>query len=166
MGTVEANSEDPDVKEVFRNVLKLSFDRLPDVSQKIFLDIATVCANQKRDLLLAAWDDIYKNSRANPGLCLDALINASLITTTERRGSFAAIDECRVEIHDLLRDLGRTLVVEAADASETAPWTHLWTPKSFEVFGATDMVSYICKTLVIVFHSYIPVIQSKCIELL
>lgn len=105
------------------NVLDLVYNRLDEEAKAIFVDIATVCANQPKHSMLGAWISIH-GTRAPDWF--DLLLKASLITVVQKDSELVDI----IEIHDVLRDLGRKKVVG---------FSHIWSMQTYEL-----MCSEVC----------------------
>jgi hypothetical protein len=76
--------------------LQISFDGLPDLEKKIFLDIACFFKGEDKDRV----EDILESFGYHPKIGIDNLINKSLITVSSKR----------LWLHDLLEEMGREFV--------------------------------------------------------
>jgi hypothetical protein len=99
--------------------LKLSYKSLGEVEQIMFLDIAFFLVGVPKDMALDFWnsDDLFDSAAATP-LC--TLIDKCLLH----------VDENGVlTMHDLLRDMGRDVVVKKSPRNE-GEQSHLCNPSS------------------------------------
>jgi hypothetical protein len=71
--------EIPDEK--IHNKLQISFDGLPEVEKKIFLDIACFFKWEDKDRV----EDILESCGYHPNFGIDNLINKSLITISSKK---------------------------------------------------------------------------------
>ncbi|MED6153494.1 hypothetical protein PIB30_102523 [Stylosanthes scabra] len=94
------------------DVLRISFDGLEDMEKEIFLDIACFFRNDDPDDYVK---DILRIRGFHPDIGIRTLIDKSLITFNS--GNFV--------MHDLLRELGRSLVREKSP-KEPIKWSRLW----------------------------------------
>lgn len=86
--------EIPDEK--IQDKLQISFDGLPEVEKKTFLDIACFFKGEDKDRV----EDILKSFGYHPKIGRDNLINKSLITIVEEY----------LWMHDLLEEMGREII--------------------------------------------------------
>ncbi|XP_039160699.1 disease resistance protein RUN1-like [Eucalyptus grandis] len=86
--------------------LKISYYTLDDRAQQIYLDIACFFVNKKKTLPMYMWE----SCGYHPEVTIDVLINKSLIKI---------VDRDIICMHNLLRDVGRDIVREAADQSRS-----------------------------------------------
>lgn len=106
-------------------VLDMSFDILEPKAKEMFLDIASVCANQPKVFLVAAWTSIHGDMADR---FLNGLVDAALVSVVEET----------VRIHDVLRDLGRKkLTTVESEYKETRVWSDFFLKQ-------LDMVGPLC----------------------
>lgn len=86
--------EIPDGK--IQDTLQISFDGLPEVEKKIYLDIACFFKGEDKDRV----EDILESCGYHPRIGIDNLINKSLITISRKK----------LWLHDLLEEMGREIV--------------------------------------------------------
>ena len=93
------------------DVLRISFDGLEDMEKEIFLDIACFFYNELETIVKKMLDirGFY------PDIGMRVLIDKSLITCM--KGT--------VQMHDLLKELGRSIVKEKSP-KEPGKWSRLW----------------------------------------
>ncbi|XP_057749403.1 disease resistance protein RUN1-like isoform X2 [Arachis stenosperma] len=96
------------------DVLRISFDALDDIEKEIFLDIACFFSNNSETYV----KDILRIRGFHPDIGIRILNDKSLIT---RRESL-------IIMHDLLRELGRSIVREKSP-HEPRKWSRLWNQK-------------------------------------
>ncbi|XP_025642447.2 disease resistance protein RUN1 isoform X2 [Arachis hypogaea] len=96
------------------DVLRISFDALDDMEKKIFLDIACFFSDHGEEYV----KDILRIRGFHPEIGIKILNDKSLIT---RRESW-------IIMHDLLRELGRSIVREKSPY-EPRKWSRLWNQK-------------------------------------
>ncbi|XLR13533.1 hypothetical protein S83_041471 [Arachis hypogaea] len=96
------------------DVLRISFDALDDMEKEIFLDIACFLSNYSEEYV----KDILRIRGFHPEIGIRILIDKSLIT---RQASW-------ITMHDLLRELGRSIVREKSP-HEPRKWSRLWNKK-------------------------------------
>ncbi|XP_057752795.1 disease resistance protein RUN1-like [Arachis stenosperma] len=99
-----------DIMDVFR----ISFDGLEDPEKEIFLDIACFFPNDIEKYV----KDILRIRGFHPDNGIKVLIEKSLITR----------DRWKITMHDLLRDLGRSIVREKSP-KKPRKWSRLWNHK-------------------------------------
>jgi hypothetical protein len=99
--------------------LKLSYNTLGEVEQEMFLDIAFFLVGAPKDAALDFWnsDDLFSSTATTP-LC--KLIDRCLLKVDEN--GF-------LTMHDLLRDMGRDVVVKKSPRNE-GEQSHLCNPSS------------------------------------
>ncbi|XP_042501183.1 disease resistance protein L6-like isoform X2 [Macadamia integrifolia] len=102
--------------------LKISYDRLDDEEQQIFLDAACFFVGMNKEIACHIWDgcDFF------PQVGLRALCARSLITISE---------DGELRMHDLLRDLGREIVRQES-IKEPGKRTRIWSQE--EVLDVLD----------------------------
>ncbi|KAI4313031.1 hypothetical protein MLD38_037810 [Melastoma candidum] len=81
--------------EVF-DKLKVSFDGLDDSQKSIFLDVACFFKGERRDHI----EDLLQSCGVSPNLDITVLVEKSLIF----------IEKGRLEMHDMVQDMGREIV--------------------------------------------------------
>ncbi|XLT49620.1 hypothetical protein HN873_042224, partial [Arachis hypogaea] len=96
------------------DVLRISFDGLEDPEKEIFLDIACFFPNDIENYV----KDILRIRGFHPDNGIKVLIEKSLITR----------DRWKITMHDLLRDLGRSIVREKSP-KKPRKWSRLWNHK-------------------------------------
>ncbi|XLS49708.1 hypothetical protein HN51_010385, partial [Arachis hypogaea] len=96
------------------DVLRISFDGLEDDEKDIFLDIACFFPNDIEKYV----KDILRIRGFHPDNGIKVLIEKSLITR----------DRWKITMHDLLRDLGRSIVREKSP-KKPRKWSRLWNHK-------------------------------------
>jgi hypothetical protein len=87
--------EIPDEK--IQDKLQISFDGLPELEKKIFLDIAVFFNGEDKDRI----EDILESCGYHPKIGIDNLINKSLITISIGK---------KLWLHDLLEEMGREII--------------------------------------------------------
>ncbi|XP_061361230.1 disease resistance protein RUN1-like [Gastrolobium bilobum] len=103
------------------NVLRISYDGLEEIEKEIFLDIACFFKQQ----------EVYEVKRIlnccgfEPDIGIRVLFDKSLITISTYYADFP-----RIEIHDLLQELGRK-IVRGDSPREPGKWSRLWLYKDF-----------------------------------
>ncbi|XP_057749401.1 disease resistance protein RUN1-like [Arachis stenosperma] len=105
--------EEKPTKDIL-DVLRISFDALDDMEKEIFLDIACFfpySANDKEK-------EILRIRGFHPDIGIRILIDKSLLIQ----------GESWIEMHDLLRELGRSIVREKSP-HEPRKWSRLWNQK-------------------------------------
>jgi len=101
--------EIPDKK--IQDKLQISFDGLPEVEKKIFLDIAFFFKGEDKDHV----EDILESCGYHPKIGIDNLINKSLITIFRKK----------LCLHDLLEEMGREIVLRES-FEEPGRRSRLW----------------------------------------
>jgi ABC-type oligopeptide transport system ATPase subunit len=101
--------EIPDEK--IHDKLQISFDGLPKVEKKIFLDIACFFKGEDKDRV----EDILESFGYHPKIGIDNLINKSLITISRKK----------LWLHDLLEEMGRE-IVRSESFEEPGKRSRLW----------------------------------------
>ncbi|MED6156724.1 hypothetical protein PIB30_017098 [Stylosanthes scabra] len=96
------------------DVLRISFDGLENMEKEIFLDIACFFPDEDEDYI----KDILRIRGFHPDIGIRILIDKSLITR----------NRWRIVMHDLLRELGRSIVREKSP-KEPQKWSRLWNQK-------------------------------------
>ncbi|CAN1342889.1 Disease resistance protein L6 [Linum perenne] len=81
-----------------RDILMISYKELNDSQQQIFLDISCIFVGENKDWPFYMWAD----SKLSPQIGITTLISRSLVKVNEKN---------QFRMHDLLRDLGRYIVV-------------------------------------------------------
>ena len=95
--------------------LKISYDGLVNEDDRsIFVDIACFMLGHPKDIALAIWDSIDELSA--PSWSLRRLIDKGLVKV---------VDGGLLSMHDLLRDMGRNIVIELARAKDLVQ-SHIW----------------------------------------
>lgn len=117
--------------QAIRAVLDLSFDGLDTDAKEMFLDIASVCANKPLQYLVAAWESIYHKEAH---FHLGNLISAALVSI---------VNGC-VQIHDVLRDLGRKKIQETQEYRGTRVWVEGFSEKPHTVRCGFSNVVFHC----------------------
>ncbi|MED6181376.1 hypothetical protein PIB30_018883 [Stylosanthes scabra] len=102
--------EEKSTKDIL-DVLRISFDGLEDMEKEIFLDIACFFPYEVEGYV----KDILRIRGFHPDIGIRTLIDKSLITC----------DGWWIQMHDLLRELGRNIVREKSP-SEPRKWSRLW----------------------------------------
>ncbi|MED6170034.1 hypothetical protein PIB30_026747 [Stylosanthes scabra] len=97
------------------DVLRISFDELEDMEKEIFLDIACFFSDNDDE---ESVKDILLIRGFHPDISLKILADKSLITCN---GYF-------IDMHDLLRELGRSIVREKSP-KKPRKWSRLWNYK-------------------------------------
>ncbi|KAH1247650.1 TMV resistance protein N [Glycine max] len=108
------------------DVLRISFDQLEDTHKEIFLDIACFFNND----YVEAVKEVLDFRGFNPEYGLQVLVDKSLIT----------MDEVRIEMHDLLCDLGKYIVREKSPRKPWK-WSRLWDVKDFHKVMSDNQVA-------------------------
>lgn len=119
--------EIPDEGGRLEAVLDASIKAQRPHAQEMFLDIASILANQPVSRVLAAWSTLY----ANVDVLWENLISSSLISIVS---IVVFSDEESIEvvaIHDVLRDLARQRIREAGNRSS---WSRIWSPETEKMF--------------------------------
>ncbi|MED6194614.1 hypothetical protein PIB30_030108 [Stylosanthes scabra] len=96
------------------DVLRISFDALEDMEKEIFLDIACFFPHETENYV----KEILSIRGFHPNIGIRVLIDKSLITR----------DQWTIKMHDLLRDLGRSIVREKSP-KEPRKWSRIWNHK-------------------------------------
>ncbi|MED6181379.1 hypothetical protein PIB30_018886 [Stylosanthes scabra] len=96
------------------DVLRISFDGLEDLEKELFLDIACFFPDGGEGSV----KEILRIRGFHPDIDIGVLIEKSLITR----------DRWGITMHDLLRDLGRSIVREKSP-KEPRKWSRLWNLK-------------------------------------
>ncbi|MED6156723.1 hypothetical protein PIB30_017097 [Stylosanthes scabra] len=96
------------------DVLRISFDGLEDMEKEIFLDIACFFSNETEGCV----KHILCIRGFHPDIGIRVLIDKSLLTRVP----------WRIVMHDLLRELGRSIVREKSP-KEPRKWSRLWNQK-------------------------------------
>ncbi|MED6111128.1 hypothetical protein PIB30_049636 [Stylosanthes scabra] len=96
------------------DVLRISFDGLEDVEKEIFLDIACFLPHDSESYV----KEILRIRGFHPDIGIRILIEKSLITR----------DQWTIKMHDLLRELGKSIVREKSP-KEPRKWSRLWNHK-------------------------------------
>jgi len=94
------------------NVLRISFDGLENLEKELFLDIACFLSSQIWETKV---NELLDYRQFYPEIGMKVLIEKSLIS---RRG-------WQIEMHDLLKELGKSIVREKAP-KEPRKWSRLW----------------------------------------
>ncbi|XLR13539.1 hypothetical protein S83_041477 [Arachis hypogaea] len=97
------------------DVLRISFDALDDMEKEIFLDIACFFPFKREEYV----KEILRIRGFYPDIGIRILIDKSLITI---------FDGWEIVMHDLLRELGRSIVREKSP-HEPRKWSRLWNQK-------------------------------------
>ena len=107
---LEMLKEDP--KPEINQVLKISFDGLPNSVKDVFKDIACLFNHEKKDHVLKMLDSLGRYSHIG----LSILIDKSLLKISENN---------KLWMHDLLRDMGRDIVRQES-RDEPGKRSRLW----------------------------------------
>jgi hypothetical protein len=99
-------------EENIQDKLKISFDGLPELQKKIFLDIACFFKGEDKDRVVA----ILESCGYHPILGIDNLINKSLITISGKK----------LWMHDLLEAMGREIVRGESSFEDPYGRSRLW----------------------------------------
>jgi hypothetical protein len=128
--------------------LKLSYNSLGEVEQEMFLDIAFFLVGAPKDVALDFWnsDDLFSSAATTP-LC--KLIDRCLLKVDEN--GF-------LTMHDLLRDMGRDVVVKKSPRNE-GEQSHLCNPSSVIKVLEQNKVT-ILTTLAYLTHVFVHAIKS------
>jgi hypothetical protein len=107
--------------------LRISFDGLPELEQKIFLDIACFFKGEDKDRVVA----ILESCGYHPILGIHNLINKSLITISGKK----------LWMHDLLEAMGREIVRHEYSSNERGSRSRLWSSEDIFHVLKTNTVS-------------------------
>jgi len=103
------------------DVLRISYDGLENLEKQIFLDIACFCSNRKSHYSAPIVKKFLDYRQFSPDIGMKVLIEKSLISC--RDGN--------IEMHDLLKELGKSIVKEKAP-KEPRKWSRLWSYKDLQ----------------------------------
>nr|KYP67734.1 TMV resistance protein N [Cajanus cajan] len=129
------------------DVLRISFDGLKEMEKEIFLDIACFFSSENRKGKLSPWywmEDVKKLLDYRgfyPDIGMKVLIEKSLISCKNRI----------IQMHDLLKELGRTIVREKSP-KEPIKWTRLWDGKDLHNIMIKNKVAKNLEAIVIEQH--------------
>lgn len=112
--------------------LKVSFNRLSEVDQKIFLDIACFFKGKKKDSVIR----ILRSFSFTPVIGIRNLIEKSLIT----------VSKGRIMMHQLIQEMGWHIVRKEA-SNNLGKYTRLWSPDDIFHVLSESTVSIYCSTL-------------------
>uniref|UniRef100_M1D6U1 TMV resistance protein N n=1 Tax=Solanum tuberosum TaxID=4113 RepID=M1D6U1_SOLTU len=124
--------------EIFEK-LKISYDGLEPKEQTIFLDIACFFRGDERKEVM----QIVESYDSGAEYILDVLIEKSLVFISEYD---------RVEMHDLIEDMGKYIVKMQKDSGEP---NRVWNVEDFEDVMMNNMVSKLNNAIVFIFQTYI-----------
>ena len=93
--------------------LRISFDNLANEEKNMFKDIACMMLGHLKDMALEFWNSAEYNM---PNCSLNALIAKSLVKVDL---------DGRLQMHDLLRDMGREIVMDEA-SHNVKKQSHIW----------------------------------------
>ncbi|EEF43640.1 leucine-rich repeat-containing protein, putative [Ricinus communis] len=97
------------------DVLRISYDGLDSEERSIFLDIACFFRGQDRDFVTKTLDGYYGSAHS----VISTLIDRSVIMLSS--------DSSKLDLHDLLQEMGRKIVFEESKNPENR--SRLWTPE-------------------------------------
>ena len=126
--------------------LKLSYNSLGEVEQEMFLDIAFFFVGEPKDAALDFWNSDDFSSPASTSLC--KLIDRCLLKVDEN-GLFT--------MHDLLRDMGRDVVMKKSPRNE-GEQSHLCNPSAVIKVLEQNKVT-IMTTLTYLPHVFVHVVK-------
>jgi hypothetical protein len=111
--TIKTLSEDKNIL----NKLKISYDGLSEASKLMFLDIACFMIGQREHIAMQIFKACdYKG----PASSFSSLKDKCLVKLDEDR---------QIVMHDLLRDMGRQVVMNQSQHMEKGTPSHLWDPE-------------------------------------
>jgi hypothetical protein len=114
--TIKTLSEDKNILDK----LKISYDGLSkEASKLMFLDIACFMIGQREDIAMQIFR-ACKSDYKGPTSSFSSLKDKCLVKLDEDR---------RIVMHDLLRDMGRQVVMNQSRHMEKGTPSHLWDPK-------------------------------------
>jgi hypothetical protein len=113
--TIKTLSESKDVFDK----LKISYDDLSEASKLMFLDIACFMIGQREHIAMQILE-ACKSDYKEPATSFGSLKDKCLVKLDEDR---------RIVMHDLLRDMGRRVVMNQSHHMEKGTPSHLWDPK-------------------------------------
>ncbi|XP_027368534.1 TMV resistance protein N-like [Abrus precatorius] len=106
-------------KDVVMKNLKISYDGLPPSYQNLFLDMACFFKGWVKEHVR----QILTICGRNPSVGIEVLIDKSLLT----------YDGLRLEMHDLLQEMGRKIVVEKQESLiDASKRSRLWSPEDVD----------------------------------
>ncbi|QCD87430.1 maintenance of ploidy protein MOB1 [Vigna unguiculata] len=103
------------------DVLRISFDSLENLEKEIFLDIACFFSNRNGYSWKPTVKRLLEYRQFYPDIGMKVLIEKSLISCQNKE----------IEMHDLLKELGKNIVREKAP-KEPSKWSRLWSYKDFQ----------------------------------
>lgn len=118
MDAIKTLTENGDVSDKF----KLSYYSLPsDGDKAMFRDIACLLVGMREEVALEIWKSCqscndYCSTTKGPGLVLRRLVDKSLVK----------IRDGVLSMHDLIRDMGRDIVMKEVPRERPGERTHLW----------------------------------------
>jgi len=101
------------------NKLKVSYDSLSPEASMMFLDIACFMIGQREHIAMQIFE-ACKSDYKEPATSFGSLKDKCLVKLDEDR---------RIVMHDLLRDMGRQVVMNQSHHMEKGTPSHLWDPK-------------------------------------
>jgi hypothetical protein len=110
--TIQTLSEQ---KRIF-NKLKISYDDLSTASKLMFLDIACFMIGQREDRAMQIFE-ACKSDYKGPASSFNSLKDKCLVKLDKDR---------RIVMHDVLRDMGRQVVIDESPHMEKGTPSHLW----------------------------------------
>ncbi|KAF8035680.1 hypothetical protein BT93_C1650 [Corymbia citriodora subsp. variegata] len=129
-GTLRQLEEVPHDKILHK--LMISFKRLEYKQQEVFLDIACFFTNEDQTYPVIMWDDYDYN----PNNAIDVLVQLSLIK----------ISDNKFWMHDMLRDLGRYIVLKNYSCKLSRVWSLQVGPKLLESKQRNEVVEALSLT--------------------
>jgi hypothetical protein len=118
--TIKTLSQEKDIL----NMLEISYYSLPTVASKLmFLDIACFMIGQREHIAMQIFE-ACKSDYKEPRSSFSSLKDRCLVKLDEDR---------RIVMHDLLRDMGRQVVMDQSHHMEKGTPSHLWDPEMVQL---------------------------------
>lgn len=140
-------------------ILSLTFKRLSQAAQGMFLDVASgIVEEEPLHLLLACWKTIYG---CDTEYAFDTLLEYSLVKKVDTKVLRSSLHireqsfESTLAIHDVVRELGRKCMM--GSSLDKAQWTRLWKPESDIILA--DSKSWVRQIVMLLYY----LLSQNCI---
>jgi hypothetical protein len=117
-------------KDIIKS-LRISFDDLANEEKDMFIDIACTMLGHSKDMALEFWNSIDFDM---PNWSLNALVAKSLVKVDS---------DGHLQMHDLLRDMGREIVLDKASRN-VRKQSHIWDCSKILTAGLVRFLRFFC----------------------
>ena len=117
------------------DVLRISFDGLENLEKELFLEIACFLPIN-HSYWESQMENLLEYRQFHPDISIKVLIDKSLISCEDEK----------IEMHDLLKELGKNIVREKAP-KEPIKWSRLWSYKDFQKVMKINKVNKIFRKM-------------------